>query len=71
MTVLLSAKSTGGPDTQEGWKKFRNIINRGLDFENRAYMSMQGRKEQEQVIIKDKTKTYTAVLYIAMKIGRK
>ena len=36
VTVLLSAKSTGGPNTQEGWKKFRNIINRGLDFENRA-----------------------------------
>ena len=34
-------------------------------------MSMQGWKEQEQVIIKDKSKIYTAVRYIAMKIGRK
>ena len=34
-------------------------------------MFIQGRKEQKQVVIKHKAKTYTAVLYFAMKIGRK
>ena len=34
-------------------------------------MIMQGRKEQEQVVIKHKTKIYNAVRYFAMKVGRK
>ena len=34
-------------------------------------MIIQGRKEQKMVVIKHKTKLYTAVGYFAMKIGRK
>ena len=34
-------------------------------------MILQGRKEQKQVVIKHKTKIYTAVRCIAMKIGCK
>ena len=34
-------------------------------------MSIQGQKEQKQVVIEHKTKIYTAVCYFAMKIGRK
>ena len=34
-------------------------------------MIVQGRKEQKQVVIKHKTKIYTAVRYFAIKIGRK
>ena len=34
-------------------------------------MIIQGWKEQKQVVIKHKTKVYTAVRYFAMKIERK
>ena len=34
-------------------------------------MIIQGRKEQNQVVIKHKTKIYTAVRYFAMEIGLK
>ena len=32
-------------------------------------MIIQGRKEQKQVVIKQKTKIYTAVRYFAWKLG--
>ena len=34
-------------------------------------MIIQGLKEEKHVVIKHKAKIYTAVLYFAMKIGRK
>ena len=34
-------------------------------------MIIQGQKEQKQVVIKYKTKIYTAVRYFAMKVGCK
>ena len=34
-------------------------------------MIIRGRKEQKQVVIKHKTKIYTALRYFAMKIERK
>ena len=34
-------------------------------------MTIQGRKEQTQVVIKHKTQMYIAVRYFAMKIERK
>ena len=34
-------------------------------------MIIQGRKEQNQVVIKHKTTIYTAARYFAMKFGRK
>ena len=32
-------------------------------------MTIQGQKEQEQVVIEHKAKMYTAVLYFVMRIG--
>ena len=46
-------------------------IHRGLEIEKRLEMVIQGREEQKQVDIEHKTKTFTAVRYFAMKIGRK
>ena len=34
-------------------------------------MIIKGRKEQKQVVMKHKTKIYTAIHYFAMKIGLK
>ena len=63
---------------QGGQKKFQNLINwvgvkinGGLEFENRLYLIIQGRKEQKQFVIEHKAKIYTAVHYFAMNIRLK
>ena len=64
----------GDPNRQGGWKKFQNLTNRsqskwGVGIREKALNDIQGWKEQKQVVIKPKTKRYTAVRYFTMKIG--
>ena len=67
----------GGSNRQGGWKKFRNLINGGgvkingeVGVREKGVNDIQEWKEQKQIVIKHKTKIYTAERYFAMKSWR-
>ena len=55
---------------QRSWKKFQNLINGGgSEFEKRLKMIIKRRKEQKQVVVKNKTEIYTESRYFTLKSG--